>query len=94
VSSKERACDHQVKDHLPNCRKWFHYPTSSFRSNIQRNSRRLRSIISAPEFVEFFSEAKPHPKGERQNIFGMEDELKVAPKGIAKDHKCARLDDG
>ncbi|KAF8802009.1 hypothetical protein BYT27DRAFT_7197467 [Phlegmacium glaucopus] len=60
---------------------------ATIRSNIQRSSRRLRSIISAPEFVTFFGEAKPHPEGERQNIFGMEDELKVAPKGIGKDHK-------
>ncbi|KAF8811975.1 hypothetical protein BYT27DRAFT_7088406 [Phlegmacium glaucopus] len=60
---------------------------ATIRSNIQRNSRRLRSVISAPEFVELFGKAKPHPQGERQNIFGMEDELKVAPKGIPKDHK-------
>ena len=31
--------------------------------------------------------AKPHPKGTRQNIFGGEDELKVAPKGVDKTHK-------
>jgi len=60
---------------------------ATIRSNIQRNSRRLRTIISSPEFVRFFGEAKPHPEGERQNIFGMDDELKVAPKGIPKDHK-------
>lgn len=60
---------------------------ATIRSNIQRNSRRLRSIISAPDFVKFFGEAKPHPEGARQNIFGAEDELKVAPKGFAKDHK-------
>jgi len=57
------------------------------RINIQRNPRRLRNVIAAPEFVKFFGKAKPHPKGERQNIFGMEDELKVAPKGVEKDHK-------
>jgi uncharacterized protein (DUF2461 family) len=61
---------------------------ATIRSNIQRNSRRLRSIISAREFVEIFGEAKPHPDGEQQNVFGRDDELKVAPKGIAKDHKC------
>ncbi|KAL1739352.1 hypothetical protein HDZ31DRAFT_49525, partial [Schizophyllum fasciatum] len=43
--------------------------------------------ISAPEFVEHFGEAKRQPKGERSNIFGMEDELKVAPKGIDKNHR-------
>ena len=68
---------------------WCLYLKFLSRSNIQRNPRRLRSIISAPEFVEFFGEARPHPNGERQNIFGAEDELKVAPKGFAKDHKYA-----
>jgi len=60
---------------------------ATLRSNIQRNSRRLRNVISAPEFVKFFGEAKPHPKGGKQNIFGNEDELKTAPKGVGKDHK-------
>ena len=59
------------------------------RSNLQRSSRRLREVISAPDFEALFGPARPHPKGERQNIFGMEDELKVAPKGIDKTHKCA-----
>lgn len=57
------------------------------RSNIKHNSRHLRDIISSTEFELFFGEAKPHPKGERQNIFGREDELKTAPKGVAKDHQ-------
>ncbi|KAL4244933.1 Conserved hypothetical protein CHP02453 [Abortiporus biennis] len=60
---------------------------STIRNNIQRSSTRLRKTISAPQFVKFFGEPKPHPKGHRQNIFGMEDELKVAPKGIEKTHK-------
>ncbi|KAF8889733.1 hypothetical protein CPB84DRAFT_1816414 [Gymnopilus junonius] len=60
---------------------------ATIRANIQRNPSRLRNIISAPEFVKFFGKPKPHPKGERQNIFGGEDELKTAPKGVAKDHK-------
>ena len=92
VSSEERACDDQVEHHLSKFCHWFHYLNSLPRSNIQRNPRRLRSIISAPDFVEFFGEARPHPDGERQNIFGMDDELKVAPKGFAKDHKYARFD--
>jgi len=37
--------------------------------------------------VELFGEAKPHPKGKRQNVFGHEDTLKVAPKGVDKTHK-------
>ncbi|KAF8179846.1 hypothetical protein BJ912DRAFT_1023821 [Pholiota molesta] len=51
---------------------------ANIRTNIQHNSRRLRS---------FFGKPQPHPEGESQNIFGMEDELKVAPKGVSKDHK-------
>ncbi|KAK7677846.1 hypothetical protein QCA50_019158 [Cerrena zonata] len=57
------------------------------RNNIVRSSRRLRNVISAPAFVELFGEAKRHPKNERQNIFGMDDELKVSPKGFDKNHK-------
>ncbi|KAI0708617.1 hypothetical protein C8Q76DRAFT_627185 [Earliella scabrosa] len=60
---------------------------ATIRSNLQRSSRRLREVISAPDFEALFGPARPHPKGERQNIFGMEDELKVAPKGIDKTHK-------
>ncbi|PPQ65078.1 hypothetical protein CVT24_003032 [Panaeolus cyanescens] len=60
---------------------------ATIRANIARNSRRLRRVISDPEFVRYFGEPHPHPNGERQNIFGHEDELKVAPKGVDKDHK-------
>ncbi|KAL7284737.1 hypothetical protein ACG7TL_002043 [Trametes sanguinea] len=59
----------------------------TIRNNLLRSSRRLRSVISAPEFEALFGPARPHPKGARQNIFGLEDELKVAPKGIEKTHK-------
>jgi hypothetical protein len=58
------------------------------RNNILRNPAPLRNVISAPEFVEHFGEPKPHPKGSRRSIFGHEDELKVAPKGVEKNHKC------
>ncbi|KAI0049917.1 hypothetical protein FA95DRAFT_1594211 [Auriscalpium vulgare] len=57
---------------------------ATIRSHIQHDSRRLRRIISAPRFIKYFGEPK---KGKRQNIFGRDDELKVAPKGIDKDHK-------
>ncbi|TRM67102.1 hypothetical protein BD626DRAFT_484748 [Schizophyllum amplum] len=57
------------------------------RSNIKRNSSRLRNVISSPEFVEHFGEPRPQPGGEQSNIFGAEDELKVAPKGVEKTHK-------
>ncbi|CAA7263392.1 unnamed protein product [Cyclocybe aegerita] len=60
---------------------------NTIRANIQRNPRRLRRIISSPEFVEHFGKAKPHPKGKQQNIFGQDGELKTAPKGVDKDHK-------
>jgi hypothetical protein len=48
-------------------------------------------VISAPTFVRYFGDPKPHPQGARRNIFGSEDELKVAPKGIAKTHEYASL---
>lgn len=60
---------------------------ATMRSHIKRNSTRLRKIISNPEFVKFFGKPTPHPNRERQNIFGAEDELKTAPKGVPKDHK-------
>ncbi|KAK0486348.1 hypothetical protein IW261DRAFT_1664425 [Armillaria novae-zelandiae] len=52
-------------------------------TSIKRNSTQLRDIISSPEFVKYFGEPKP---GKRNNIFGRDDELKVAPKGVEKDH--------
>ena len=62
---------------------------ATIRTHIQRNSSRLRQIINASLFVKNFGPAKPTPKGKggRQNIFGRDDELKTAPKGVAKDHK-------
>ncbi|KAI9060058.1 hypothetical protein FKP32DRAFT_1595808 [Trametes sanguinea] len=59
----------------------------TIRNNLLRSSRRLREVIAAPEFEALFGPARPHPKGARQNVFGQEDELKVAPKGIDKTHK-------
>ncbi|KAJ7757105.1 hypothetical protein B0H16DRAFT_1721564 [Mycena metata] len=56
----------------------------TIRSNIQRDPSRLRQLISDPVFVKYFGEPKP---GARRNIFGKEDELKVAPKGIPKTHE-------
>ncbi|KAJ6481784.1 hypothetical protein C8R45DRAFT_1003048 [Mycena sanguinolenta] len=56
----------------------------TIRSNIKRDPSRLRQMITEPAFVKYFGEPKP---GSRSNIFGREDELKVAPKGIAKDHR-------
>ncbi|EUC61462.1 nudix hydrolase, partial [Rhizoctonia solani AG-3 Rhs1AP] len=66
----------------------------TIRNVIQRNhGRRLRRIIAEPSFVKYFGEPKPlatkgkEPK--RQSIFGAEDELKVAPAGVKKDHPIA-----
>lgn len=56
-----------------------------YRTHIKRNPSPLRGVISEPTFVSLFGPAK-WSKDKRQNIFGGEDELKVAPKGVAKDH--------
>jgi hypothetical protein len=54
-------------------------------------------VISDPTFVAHFGKPEPHSEGKRQSIFGSEDQLKVAPKGIDKDHpdidllKCRTL---
>jgi len=61
------------------------------RHNLQRSSARLRQIISSREFTALFGEARPHPQGERRNVFGGEDELKVAPKGVDKNHPSVLL---
>ncbi|KAG9041937.1 hypothetical protein FS837_011561 [Tulasnella sp. UAMH 9824] len=60
---------------------------ATFRSHILRDSTPLRNVLSEKEFVKFFGPPKKHAKGERQSVFGHEDELKVAPKGIDKNHK-------
>ncbi|KAJ7135456.1 hypothetical protein C8R43DRAFT_894254 [Mycena crocata] len=55
----------------------------TIRSNIQRDPTRLRQTISDKNFVKYFGEPKT---GARRNIFGRDDELKNAPKGVAKTH--------
>ncbi|KAF9241530.1 hypothetical protein BU15DRAFT_44680 [Melanogaster broomeanus] len=60
---------------------------NTIRNQILHSSDRLREIISGPEFVSHFGEPRPHSKGKRQNVFGAEDELKTAPKGVDKNHK-------
>lgn len=62
---------------------------AQIRHHILSQPRRLRDVIEAKDFVKLFGEAKPHPKGLRQNVFGNEDALKVAPKleGVDKTHK-------
>ncbi|KAG6906728.1 hypothetical protein DXG01_012418 [Tephrocybe rancida] len=61
---------------------------ANIRGNIQRpaGADRLREVLSNPTFVEFFGEPRPAKDGARQSVFGMDDELKVAPKGVDKTH--------
>ncbi|OCF45705.1 hypothetical protein I317_00608 [Kwoniella heveanensis CBS 569] len=59
---------------------------ASIRHQLLTNPRRFRDVIEKKEFVKLFGEAK-EKKGKRQNVFGNDDALKVAPKGIEKDHK-------
>ncbi|KAG8802227.1 hypothetical protein FRC17_006457, partial [Serendipita sp. 399] len=58
------------------------------RSHLKRNAAPLRNLISEPTFESLFGPAK-WTQGKRQSIFGREDQLKVAPKGVAKDHPFA-----
>ncbi|KAI6002715.1 hypothetical protein EDD15DRAFT_2360651 [Pisolithus albus] len=60
---------------------------STIRNHILHSPDRLREILSDPEFVSNFGEPRPHPEGKRRSVFGHEDELKTAPKGIDKHHK-------
>ncbi|ORX41119.1 hypothetical protein BD324DRAFT_613287 [Kockovaella imperatae] len=60
---------------------------ASIRHRFLTDPELFREVISAPEFVEHFGPPKPHPKGKRQNVFGHDDALKVAPKGVDKSHK-------
>ena len=62
---------------------------ATIRHNVLRDPATLRDAISRPEFVELFGPPKVHPKGKRQNVFGHDDALKVAPKleGVDKTHK-------
>lgn len=70
---------------------------ANIRASILRSPARLRAIIADPVFVKHFGKPEPHPQGKRQSIFGNDDQLKVAPKGVDKDHpdidllKCRSL---
>ncbi len=59
----------------------------TIRHHLHTEPERFRQTIGHPDFVRSFGAAKPHPKGKRQNVFGHEDALKVAPKGVEKGHK-------
>ncbi|WVQ85875.1 hypothetical protein IAT38_008043 [Cryptococcus sp. DSM 104549] len=60
--------------------------TASIRHHLMTDPQRFRDTIGEKEFVKLFGEAK-EKKGERSNVFGHEDALKVAPKGVDKAHK-------
>ncbi|KAJ3480469.1 hypothetical protein NLI96_g8327 [Meripilus lineatus] len=64
---------------------------ATIRNNILRSPKRLKDIISEPAFEKLFGKARPDPKGGRSSVFGFEDELKTAPKGIDKTHKDIAL---
>ena len=62
---------------------------ATIRHHILQDADRLRDVIGDKDFVEMFGPPKPHKDGRRQNVFGHEDALKVAPKldGVDKGHK-------
>lgn len=60
---------------------------ATLRHHFTTSPQRFRDVIEAKEFVRLFGPAKVGKKGERQNVFGGEDALKVAPKGVDKGHK-------
>ena len=60
---------------------------AAIRHHFLTEPERFREVISAPAFVKLFGPAKPHPKGQRQSVFGHDDALKVAPKGVERNHK-------
>lgn len=59
---------------------------ANIRASILRSPARLRAVIADPVFVKYFGKPEPHSEGKKQSIFGGEDQLKVAPKGVDKDH--------
>ncbi|KAG1877202.1 hypothetical protein F4604DRAFT_1621510 [Suillus subluteus] len=54
-------------------------------------AKSLHTILSSKAFTTHFGPPRPHPHGDRQSVFGHEDELKVAPKGVDKNHKDIAL---
>ncbi|OXB39410.1 hypothetical protein J007_00778 [Cryptococcus neoformans] len=62
--------------------------TASIRHRIltEEGCTRFRKVIEEKEFVKWFGEAK-EKKRERRNVFGHDDALKVAPKGVDKEHR-------
>jgi hypothetical protein len=68
----------------------FSYLPSPNRNHLLRStpaSKTLHVILSSEAFTTHFGPPRPHSHGDRQSVFGHEDELKVAPKGVDKNHK-------
>ena len=59
----------------------------TIRHHLLSEPERFRQTIGNEDFVRLFGPPKMHAKGKRQNVFGHDDALKVAPKGIEKGHK-------
>jgi uncharacterized protein (DUF2461 family) len=59
----------------------------TIRHHLLNTPERFREVIGSEAFVDMFGPASPGKKGERRNVFGHEDALKVAPKGVDKGHK-------
>ncbi|TIB36735.1 hypothetical protein E3P84_00796 [Wallemia ichthyophaga] len=59
---------------------------ASIRHHILTDPQPLLDVIGEDAFVKNFGSPNAREKGKRESLFGMDDELKVAPKGCAKDH--------
>lgn len=61
----------------------------AIRQAILNDPQPLRDVIGEKEFVELYGEPTPRMDGKRQSIFGLDDQLKNAPKldGVDKTHK-------
>ncbi|KAG2052909.1 hypothetical protein BDR06DRAFT_1009044 [Suillus hirtellus] len=67
---------------------------STLRNHLLRSTpaaKTLHTILASKAFTTHFGAPSPHPNGDRQSVFGHEDELKVAPKGVDKNHKDIAL---
>jgi uncharacterized protein (TIGR02453 family) len=67
---------------------------ATLRNHLLRSTpaaKTLHTILASEAFTSHFGPPRPHPDGDRQSVFGHEDELKVAPKGVDKNHKDIAL---
>jgi uncharacterized protein (TIGR02453 family) len=67
---------------------------ATLRNHLLRSTpaaKTLHVILSSEAFTTHFGPPRPHSHGDRQSVFGHEDELKVAPKGVDKNHKDIAL---